>query len=88
MPGVRVAGTAMVRLEVADLVVEVSVTLTGLRDAITPFAEIESFTMPAKLSMLLRLIVEFAFWPAIRMNELGFAEILKSGPATVTKTSV
>ena len=75
-------------MEMADVVVGVSATLSGFRDAVTPFTEIESFTMPAKPSMLSRLIVEFALWPAIRINEWGFAEIRKSGPATVTNTSV
>ncbi len=77
-----------VRVE-ATAPLAVSVTLAGFKEAM-PVGETatESVTVPAKLLMLVTVMVEEAVAPALRTNALGFALRLKVGSAPTTMVIV
>lgn len=77
----------MARLTVAELT-GVIVAFVAARTAVTPFVESRSRTVPANPSMLVRVIVELALCPFIKVKDAGLGEILKSGPVTFTLTKI
>ncbi len=81
-----VDGAETVSVEVADEIVEFSVTLPGLREAVRPpYTYDVRLTLPTKAPRLLIEIVDvFAAPPSISVRFPGVANIVKSGGSTGT----
>lgn len=67
-----------------------SVMLVGIRFRLKPAREMELFKsiVPVKPPRLVRLIVDVTVPPWVRVMDVGFADIAKSGTALVEKIAV
>jgi len=81
-------GTVIVSWEVADVIVEFSVTLVGLSLVVSleRREEAERLIVPENTLAALMKMVELPDPPIVTLMNMGLAVIVKAGPVTCTPT--